>query len=336
MNASLPNSLPPAPTAATPHRKPPCRTMKTCQTHLLLAALALAGVVSAQEPVIVQRSVTNGNTVATATTVTSGAGLGGAGGTALPDLQRMFEEIQRHTQEAVSGAAAGNAAQAFGGGDFFNNAFAASSTARRSDAPELLLTRPLDATRRAECIEDLRVMDKLLRDGVSQAEQEVARQAMGIRLRITSQPQTPPQWIDGLAVVFRYDVNFPLAASGKAPPPAGRETNASSAWERARRELQGDTRAKPAPRRANTAPSAPFESERVESLIDSIALALAQARNIRHLDPAAAILVTVSGADDAGQPLRLTLRTTRRDLEKLPASDPSAAQARKAVTWSIQ
>jgi len=75
---------------------------------------------------------------------------------------------------------------------------------------------------------------------------------------------------------------------------------------------------------------------KVEALVDALAGVLPEARNIRHLDSKAVVLVSVSGVDSAGTPVRLTLKTTRSDLEKAAGGEDAAAAFRKALVWTVQ
>ena len=46
--------------------------------------------------------------------------------------------------------------------------------------------------------------------------------------------------------------------------------------------------------------------------------------------------MTVSGSDEAGAPARLTLKTSRRDIDRLASGKLSPADFRQAIAWSIK
>ncbi len=104
--------------------------------------------------------------------------------------------------------------------------------------PALVVTQPMTAETRAQWLEDLRIMDKLLREAVGRAGDDGPRQAMGIPLVVFDQPEGQPMYVEDFGALFSYRVGFPLATDGQA---ATRKTEkpTGSAWERAKKEIEG-------------------------------------------------------------------------------------------------
>ncbi len=104
--------------------------------------------------------------------------------------------------------------------------------------PALVVTQPMTTETRAQWLEDLRIMDKLLREAVGRAGGDGPRQAMGIPLVVFDQPEGQPMYVEDFGALFSYRVGFPLATDGQA---ATRKTEkpTGSAWERAKKEIEG-------------------------------------------------------------------------------------------------
>jgi hypothetical protein len=193
--------------------------------------------------------------------------------------------------------------------------------------PAVVVTRPMSATTRAEWEEDLRVMDKLLRDQVNEIEGDVARTAMGIQVWLARQTPPPPFYVEGHGAIFSLEVGFPLATAAQ-PARAEEDKTTGSAWERARSEIKrsvttnehGWTSTYSTYRygHATSSPrfAAPYDSAKVDALVEALLNVLAEARNIRHLTPEESVTVTVAGCDDTGAPVRLTLKVSRADIDR--------------------
>jgi hypothetical protein len=308
---------------------------------LSILALALAaGVPARGQDSVVIRSGTN--TLVAGGVVAGPNGVQAWGTGSHADVDQMLKQIE----EAMSGTlqqAGGAAAQAqqkaldrlrevmkkqganagvkhsFSGGMGFPSAVTGGQ-----NLPAIIVTRPMPATTRAEWEEDLRVMDKLLRDQVNGIEGDVARTAMGIQVWLARQTP-PPFYVEGHGAIFSLEVGFPLATAAQ-PARAEEDKPTGSAWERARSEIKrsvttnehGWTRTYSY---GHTSSSqrlvVEFDSAKVDALVDGLLSILAEARNIRHLTPDESVTVTVTGRDDTGSPVRLTLKVSRADIDKL-------------------
>ncbi len=214
------------------------------------------------------------------------------------------------------------------------------------DSPALIVSRPMNANMRGEWQEDLRVMDKLLRDEVRRVGGDTSREAMGIRLWFDGQAHSPgakPAYLEDYAVLFSYQVAFPLAGTTNAAP--GRaERKTDSAWERARSEVRskGVTEVNGVTKvyeysQSGDGPStaAAFDADKVEALINGLVQMLGEAKNIRHLKSDEFVIVTVSGSDDAGKPLRLTLKVSKADIDKLADGKLKPEEFRSKVAQNL-
>jgi hypothetical protein len=249
-------------------------------------------------------------------------------------LSKVHEAIQK-SQRAVGSARLTLPQNTFIG------ALTESAPAR---SPALVVTSPMDATVRSEWTEDLRVMDKLLRDELKPDETDAPHEAMGIRVWHTLSTQTgsrPPMYLEGDGAVFSYEVGFPLAgaAGAKTKKP---EASPSSAWARARKEMHGNvvTVHNGATdvfqyRHTGTAPAKDYDPDKVESMVNGLINMLAEARNIRHLKDSECVTVTVAGQGDGGNPARLTLRVSKADAVKFGEAGMKLDEFRKKVARQV-
>ena len=197
--------------------------------------------------------------------------------------------------------------------------------------PALLITQPMDAETEATWLDDMNVMDRLLRDAIQRTGSEGAPTAMGIKL--TTIGRLTPMYLEGCGVVFSEMVSWPLAAAG---PDAGgsreRQGDAASAWERARRELNGTGRGTAG---SKGAPPPPFDQAKVDQLIDSIVKALREATNMRQLKENEYVFVTVLGMDDSGAAVRLTLKARKSDIDNTARGSIKPEDFRRLVAARI-
>lgn len=220
------------------------------------------------------------------------------------------------------------------------------SRAQVTDAdPELVVTRPLSAEARAEWEEDLRVMDKLLTEVVNPREEPARRMALGIPLWLSDRSQPVPMYVQDYGALFRYSVDFPLAAGAEATPGKNPGGAGGSAWDRAKREIHSSfstnaggwgfsySYSSSAP--GTTRPTAPYDAAKVDALMDGVMDLLPEARNIRHLGEREFVTVTIAGEDEQGKALRLTLRAARSDLEQAASGKLSKEEFRKRVARQL-
>ena len=184
-----------------------------------------------------------------------------------------------------------------------------------AERPALVVTQPMTAEVEAEWKEDLIVMDKLLNDQTSRASAVFVPQAMGIKLM--SIGQSDPMYIEGLGTLFTYRVNVPLAKGNKGDASPDKPAPQPSAWERAKRDLAN--RGKPDhmfnARTVNVS-RPPFDQAELDKLIAAVVKTLPEATNMRHLPGEQFVVVTIVGSDDAGEPMRLTLKASKNDIDQ--------------------
>ena len=199
------------------------------------------------------------------------------------------------------------------------------------DKPTLLITQPLDPHAADEWTEDLKIMDRLLRNAVTHTGDEDVPVAMGIKLTLFG--HIPPTYIEDCGVLFTFGVNFPLAPAANAAGKSAQPPEPDSAWDRAKREL--DTRRGPAASAPESPTPLPFDQSKVDTLLNSIINILPQAANFRHLDESNFIFVTITSTDTARTPLRMTLKAKKSDINDAFHKTISPDDFKKRVTWHI-
>ncbi len=160
-----------------------------------------------------------------------------------------------------------------------------------------------DLKEQTQLEEDLAVMTRILEKAISERAgghggQPYGATAMGIDVFYT--PAASPLrslYLDGYGALFMLKVGFPFL-----PPPKAEgeqeKPEANSDWEDAKQELYGQRGGG----RVMTAPSEPYDEDRVNRLRDGLLESLKNATNIRGLKPDDSITVCVFGGPSSGQP----------------------------------
>jgi hypothetical protein len=78
------------------------------------------------------------------------------------------------------------------------------------------------------------------------------------------------------------------------------------------------------------APAA-YDGAKVEALAEGLIALLPEAKNFRRLKDTEFVTVTLGGSDDAGQPVRFTLKAAKRDIDALSSGKISPEEFRKKV-----
>jgi hypothetical protein len=248
-------------------------------------------------------------------------------------MQEAIERATRRMQDAFSGASGGGIATSGPGvGRSWSYARSDPLGGARSE-PVVVTTSTMASNTRAEWVEDLNVMDKLLRDELNRVEGDTERQALGIRLMFSGGESQQPIYMDGYGVLFSYSTDITLAAAGTKPEKEG-DSNASSAWDNARRQLGTGTYPN-GQEWMHTFRRSKFDAERLEALTDAVVKTLREARNIRHLREDECVTVTIAGRDDAGEPVRLTLKVTKSDIAKFADQKLTPEEFKQKVARSI-
>jgi Sec-independent protein translocase protein TatA len=210
--------------------------------------------------------------------------------------------------------------------------------------PAIITTAPMDSAARAEWLEDLKVMNKLLRDEIDRVEGASPRHAMGIRVFLSSHDAEQPMYLDGHGAVFNLGTEVALAASGKKTEPK-EERKTSSAWDNARKQVNSSTYSNDNVRvwvhSAQTAfsnfdkPAREFDAARLEELTDAVTGILGEAKNIRQLKKGETVTVTLGGHNDAGDPARYTFKVKKEDIDQFTAGKLTAAEFKKKIAKQV-
>jgi hypothetical protein len=210
-------------------------------------------------------------------------------------------------------------------------------------APLIVVTQSMPPQTEQEWAEDLKVMDKLLRDAVTRGSGDARpREAMGIRMTMMG-GKVEPMYVEGAGAVFGFSVNSTLAAASGEPKEAAESPgNDASAWERAKRDLRnngagpaggfappfpGDAMPRVEPRK--------FKRAVVEQLVDAALKVLPEASNLRHLPSGEAVFVTIAGVDEAGAPVQLTLKAKKTDVDQAASGELSPKEFKAKVARRI-
>lgn len=213
-------------------------------------------------------------------------------------------------------------------------------------SPLVIITTSMPPQTEQQWSEDLKVMDKLLRDAVTRASGDASpSQAMGIRMTLMG-AKVEPMYIEDCGALFGFSVNTTLAAASDDPKESAESPgDAESAWERAKRELKGDSANPvnatgwfpPGPP-AGAMPRVPirkFKRAVVEELVDAALQALPEAKNLRHLPDGEVVIVTIAGVDEAGTPVRLSLKAKKSDIDKAASGELSPEKFKARVARRV-
>jgi hypothetical protein len=202
----------------------------------------------------------------------------------------------------------------------------------------VISTQPTDETAAGEWAEDLKVMDKLVREEIARAGGDDP-QAMGIKLTLVG--RSAPMYVEGAGAIFSTAVNFPLAPIGAtAKKDDNKPRNAASKWEQAKRELNGypvpaRIRLEPGQEASDEGPALTFDQAKLDQLVNAVAKAMLEASNIRHLPENESVIVTISGIDEGAMPVRLTLKAGKGAIDAAAAGKISAEEFAKQVSRRV-
>jgi hypothetical protein len=202
-----------------------------------------------------------------------------------------------------------------------------------SDGPLILTTRELDDAAAAEMKEDLRVMDKLVRDEIARAGGEDPDRPWGIKLTMVGRFAA---YIEGGGAVFSTAVNFPLLAvpGGATAQQGGKPREPDSKWAITKRQMDGGNGLLEVRPGGKVQPP-PFDPAKLEALRAAVVGLLPEAKNFRHLAENESVFVTIGGIDDAGGPTRMTFKALKKDIDAAAAGTLGAEEFAKRVTQRI-
>jgi hypothetical protein len=224
-----------------------------------------------------------------------------------------------------------------------------------AEAVAVVSTEPMDAATGAEWREDLVVMDKLLRDassGAAAAAGDPQRIVLGLAIK-NSGNRVPPTYVEGAGVVLTTSAGFPLAPDANATTRPDRPHQPPSAWDRAKREINGggggggDGRGRGSDLdRARWLVDGgelgvdedwhvQFDQALVDALVDSIVKVLPEATNFRHLKDGEFVFVSVVGYGESGLPARLTLKAKKADIDAASRGAITPDDFKKRVTSRV-
>ena len=206
--------------------------------------------------------------------------------------------------------------------------FAWASTELRVDRPYIITTQAID---QAQCREDLNIMEKLVRDRIVEVTGDVNPKAMGIKIMLLDSPA--PMYIEGCGAVIAATVRMPLQAAKDAAGSKDEKTGTgSSAWQRAKAEIDAGPRANG---KMFSKGVAPAPTVKAEDLIDAMVTILPEAANMHSLKPDENVIVTISGISDTGGSVRLTLRAKKSDIDDAASGKMTAEEFKQHVAHRV-
>jgi hypothetical protein len=221
-----------------------------------------------------------------------------------------------------------------GGAAFFDgNNVRIGNWSAGGDRPALITTQAMDTKALNQWKEDLNVMDKLLRDEIARVAGDFTPRAMGIALRFAG--SSSPMYVEGSGAIFSGSVSVPLAA-GDGTGKTDEKGNGDSPWERAKMEIDiaNGHQIRITNGRQPEA-IAKFDQTKLDSLTDAIVKILPEANHIRSLKPDESVIVTLTGTDDSGSPLRLTLKAKKSDIDDASSGKIKPEEFKPRVTQRI-
>jgi hypothetical protein len=78
-----------------------------------------------------------------------------------------------------------------------------------------------------------------------------------------------------------------------------------------------------------------FDQGKLDALVDALIKALPEANNIRHLKGGESVFVTITGIDEGGQPVRLTLKAAKADIDAVAEGKLTVEEFAKRITRRI-
>lgn len=200
----------------------------------------------------------------------------------------------------------------------------------RLDRPTIITTQAID---QAQCREDLSIMQKLVRDQVAQVTGEVKATAMGIKIMLLDSPT--PMYIEGAGAVIAATINSPLQAAKEAGDNKDDKVGTgSSAWQQAKAEIDaGNPRVDG--KIVYKKGSGAMPAVKTEDLIDALVKILPEATNMRTLKPDENVIVTISGVNDTGGAVRLTLKVKKSDIDDAASGKITAEEFKQRVAHRI-
>ena len=187
----------------------------------------------------------------------------------------------------------------------------------------------------AQCREDLSIMQKLVRDQIVQVTGDGNPKAMGIKIMLLD--SVAPMYIEGSGAVIAATVRVPLLAAKEATDNKDEKTGTgSSAWQRAKAEIDaGNTRVDGKMMFAKSKGAPPAPAVKADDVIDAIVAILPEATNMRTLKPDENVIVTISGINDTGGSVRLTLKAKKSDIDEAASGKITAEEFKQRVAHRI-
>lgn len=204
--------------------------------------------------------------------------------------------------------------------------------------PAVIATHALKPETRADLQADLKIMDKLLLEKISHATAYDTQPAVAFTWN--NRQAGEGAYIEDFGVLFSCETSVILATTESKPKaPAA---DAESDWERARKEVEAGAEQ---PHSFSPAYSgsffrvgnktSEFSQKRLDELVNTIIQVLPEAKHIRGLKGSDAVVITVTGEDDAGNPARLTVKTKKSDIDELAGGKLKSDDFAARVAWSV-
>jgi hypothetical protein len=197
-------------------------------------------------------------------------------------------------------------------------------------AAAVIATSPMSREVQDEWREDLNVMDRLLRKSAVNNDGD---SPMGLKL-VSGLGRMSPMYVEGAGVILSTSIAWPLApgAEDKDPAVGDAPRERPSKWALAKREVRGEPMMVEGPMEHRRQP---YDADRVETLSSAILSILPEATNFRHLKAGESVFVTISGINEDGAPVRLTLKAAKADIDAAAKGTIDAEAFKQRVTKRI-
>jgi hypothetical protein len=205
-------------------------------------------------------------------------------------------------------------------------------------APAVIAIRPLNPQTRLDLQADLKIMDKLLQDKISRVAANDSQPVFTFNW--SNWQMNEPAYIEDFGVLFNGQTSIVLASTETKPKHAA--ADGESDWDRAKKEVESDSGQPHFSQtqagtffRGGSFKTGDFSQERLEQLVKAIIQTLPEAKHIRDLKDGDAVVVTVAGVDDAGNPARLTVKTKKAEIDDLSNGKLKPEDFASRVVWSV-
>ena len=174
-------------------------------------------------------------------------------------------------------------------------------TANRLATPQMILTQSLSESVQQELTEDLQVMDRLLLRAIGgdAVQSGPYTRVLGVLVNNRDESRSRIQFIQGVGVVFRYQVGISVSPQTSPELDGDEEEDQDSDWEATRRELFEAPASYTATIRGRRKPVT-YNEEVVSTMRSRVTEALQNVARIRHMDEANRVAWPGRGPSEPG------------------------------------